>query len=320
MKLVSVIVPVYNSEKYLKECVESILNQTYTNIELILVDDGSGDLSGEICREYEKKDQRVIYIHKENGGVSSARNTGMRIAKGEYIAFVDSDDFISEDMFSNLISIEADFAMCGYELYDDMIKTPSFRYACKELFGDIGKLAMNVEDYLSPPFLLGPWCKLFKTEIIRINSLQFPPDLSYGEDAVFVFDYLQKCSTISINSYVGYSYRKHSNLTLSRKFRTDKIDINKRINNLIESFMKLHKADNTDKVIANRMLDNFVSYTQDLIKSELSYSDKRRVFNKKYHEYGCGFAQPKRVAQRIVVVAGKCRLCYWLIYLFAIKG
>ncbi len=124
MELISVIVPVFEVEKYLRECIESILNQTYTNLEIILVDDGSPDKCGEICEEYAKTDNRIIVIHQENKGLSSARNRGLDIATGDYIGFVDSDDKIAPDMFeillNNLKQYDADISICGfYRLYED---------------------------------------------------------------------------------------------------------------------------------------------------------------------------------------------------------
>ena len=101
---ISIVVPIYNVEKYLKKCVESILNQTYKNFELILVDDGSPDRCGEICEDLKKKDLRIRVIHKENGGLSSARNAGIDVAKGEYIGFVDSDDYIEPFMYEKLVN------------------------------------------------------------------------------------------------------------------------------------------------------------------------------------------------------------------------
>lgn len=103
MKLISVIVPIYNQEKYLERCVDSILRQTYSNLEIILIDDGSTDKSGEICEAYLRKDTRIQVVHKKNGGLSSARNAGIKVARGEYIGFVDSDDFIAEDMYQILM-------------------------------------------------------------------------------------------------------------------------------------------------------------------------------------------------------------------------
>ena len=125
-KLVSIIVPVYNVQKYLKRCIDSIIAQTYENIDISLVDDGSKDESGKICDEYEKIDQRIRVIHKPNGGLSDARNKGMEIAKGEYIGFVDSDDYIAEDMFETLVNLleetNSEISIVSYyEYYNDKL-------------------------------------------------------------------------------------------------------------------------------------------------------------------------------------------------------
>ena len=117
-KMISIIVPVYNVEKYLNRCVDSIINQTYKNLEIILVDDGSTDNSGKICDEYQKKDSRIKVIHKTNGGMSSARNAGLDIATGNYIAFVDSDDYIALNMMATMrgyvVDNNVDMAVCGF--------------------------------------------------------------------------------------------------------------------------------------------------------------------------------------------------------------
>lgn len=105
--MISVIVPVYKVEKYLRRSIESVLNQTYTDLEIVLVDDGSPDQCGMICDEYAQKDSRIRVIHKENGGLSSARNAGIKIAKGEYITFLDSDDYIENDAYETLINVAA---------------------------------------------------------------------------------------------------------------------------------------------------------------------------------------------------------------------
>lgn len=117
MPEISIIVPVYNVEKYLKKCIDSIISQTYKNIEIILIDDGSTDKSGEICDEYASNDNRIIVVHKENGGLSSARNAGIDMAQGKYLGFVDSDDYIEKDMYEtlykNLVDNDADISVCG---------------------------------------------------------------------------------------------------------------------------------------------------------------------------------------------------------------
>ena len=123
-ELISVVVPVYNVEKYIDKCINSIINQTYKNLEIILVDDGSPDNCGNICDEYAKKDNRIIVIHKENGGLSDARNTGIEVSKGKYITFIDSDDYISDNyvsfLYNLIIEYKADISIGKhYVLYEN---------------------------------------------------------------------------------------------------------------------------------------------------------------------------------------------------------
>lgn len=319
MAKVSVIVPIYNSEKYISECIESILNQTYENFELILIDDGSKDSSGDICKKYEYQDKRVRYIYKENGGVSSARNYGISCAKGDYIVFVDSDDIVKSEILEILLKNNCDFSMCGYELYDDISNTVSIQFSCPQLCGSMHELFQNIRDYLSPPYLLGPCFKLFRKSIVTENGVIFPPELSYGEDAIFVLEYLAYCKTVSISSYIGYSYRKHGSESLSGRFLINKIDINYRINNLIHGLLERENISNRKEVVSDRILECFVAYEKELVSSELSNKEKRKTFYEKFTCYAKELGKPKRLAQRIVVYAGKCRLCYPLVYLFKMK-
>ena len=121
--LISIIVPIYKVEKYLKKCIQSIMNQTYLNFELILVDDGSPDDCPMICDNYAKLDNRIVVLHKQNGGLSDARNAGLDVARGEYIGFVDSDDFIANNMYekllSGLLAEDADMAVCNFSYVDE---------------------------------------------------------------------------------------------------------------------------------------------------------------------------------------------------------
>lgn len=320
MPKISVIVPVYNSEKYISQCVDSIMNQTFRDFELILIDDGSTDGSGEICRKYAFCDRRVRYIFKENGGVSSARNFGMRNAEGEFIAFVDSDDTVKADMLKTLAQNGCDFSMCGYELFDDTTNTVSTELFCDRLCGTVHDLAQNIKNYISPPFLLGPCFKLFKRSIITDNGVCFPPELSYGEDAIFVLKYLAYCKTVSVSPFIGYSYRKHGSESLSGRFLTNKIDINYRINTLIDKLLRRESIVERSKILAERMLECLVSYEKELICSSLSRQEKRKLFYEKYEYYKNQLGEPQRMAQRIVIWAGKYRILYPLVYLFKIRG
>jgi glycosyltransferase involved in cell wall biosynthesis len=320
MAKISIIVPIYNSEKFISECIESILTQTYIDFELILIDDGSEDLSGTICKEYELQDQRVKYIYKANGGVSSARNEGIRYANGEYIAFIDSDDIVRPEMLKTLVKGNSDFSMCGYELYDDIRNTTSIQFPCVELCGTIHELAQNISEYTAPPYLLGPCFKLFKKNIIVDNDVIFPLELSYGEDAVFVLEYLTYCKTVSISSYIGYSYRKHGKESLSGRFLPEKIDINHRINNLIDVLLKKENIPLRKQIVADRLLECMVAYEKELICSSLTWKEKHKMFYQKFNCYKNQLGKPQRLAQWLIAWSGKYKICYPLVYLFKLKG
>ncbi len=146
-KLISIIVPVYNIEEYLPRCIESILNQTYTNLELILVNDGSTDNSGRICDEYATKDQRVFVIHKKNGGSSSARNAGIKEAKGEYLGFVDSDDYIENTMYEKMVNAVKDTGANIIQVARDEIDENG------NLMQDVCKMPDEIVEYNAEEFL-----------------------------------------------------------------------------------------------------------------------------------------------------------------------
>lgn len=319
---ISVIVPIYNAERFLSKCIESILNQTYKNLELILINDGSFDSSDDICRRYEKLDNRVRYFYKENGGVSSARNFGLQMSRGNYIFFVDSDDYIASDMLEKLlVNSSTDFIMCGYQLYDDITNTVTKQFTCSEFFGNRKEFVKKIENYLSPPFLLGPCFKLFKKEIIINNCILFPPELSYGEDAIFVLNYLLHCDSIAIVAYVGYIYRKHGKQTLSGRFLREKIDINDKINYFIYELLNCEDIliSDSNRILSNRILECFVSYSKELLDSEMSFHDKHELFYEKYCIYKTKFGKPRRFAQKLVVFIGKYKIFYLLLYVFKIR-
>ena len=191
--LISVIVPVYNAESTLSECVGSILSQRYKNFELILVDDGSKDTSPQICDEYAHDNGRVIVFHKPNGGVSSARNHGLDHARGKWITFVDSDDYITDGYFDGVVGQNEDVLIKGYQKFDH-----SGIVAGKEAEDLLGISAFS--DFLSQcvtdSLLRGPVFKFYKRSLI--GDLRFLTDMKIGEDAWFVFNYLAKCKSFAV--------------------------------------------------------------------------------------------------------------------------
>ena len=202
MPRVSVIVPVYNTEKYLSRCIDSILAQTFEDFELILVDDGSSDNSGRICDEYAQKDKRIKAIHKENGGVSSARNKGLDIAKGYWITFVDSDDWVDVDYLLCFLQHEADLSICGYK------QTISFIGNHKPKDGLFYKKEIPIiyNSEFHKMYCRGILSKCFKNSIIKKKHIRFNNKLRIGEDTLFTIQYLSWCQSVRFISEYGYNY------------------------------------------------------------------------------------------------------------------
>lgn len=201
--IVSVIVPVYNAEKHLYRCIDCILVQSFTDFELLLINDGSKDNSDKICDGYAVNDSRVRVFHKENGGASAARNYGLDKAVGKYICFIDADDWVDKDYIESLLPAEdEDMVVC------------SFMYDTKDVFhlSDIARDKQNIGkdlhiliDHMA---ICAPWCKIMRRDIIEQNNIRFDVNVSAGEDMLFVCDYfsagLDKIRTISQPLYHYY--------------------------------------------------------------------------------------------------------------------
>ena len=273
---VSVIVPVYNVEKYLKKCIKSICNQSFRNIEIILVDDGSSDNSPAICDEIAKEDKRIKVIHKANSGVSSARNCGINASDGDYIMFVDSDDWLPADsielLYYAIKKDSSDFcagSVCsiwprGNIVYDmPYLNTPCEDLEQMDTF--IGKLNR------------GPCAKLYKRRIIEDFNISFDEGIKYGEDAMFVYTYLGKCKAVSsINNNVYY-YNNLNLVTASRKYYPEIGEwILKLSYGLIKIFFK-DVADVKNSLFGQlnvKIIENFIMVCDQAVNSEDFFSNK----------------------------------------------
>lgn len=217
--LISVIVPVYNVEKYLARCIESILNQSYINLEIILVDDGSTDSSGKICDEYAADDKRIYVIHKENGGQSTARNAALDCAKGEYITFVDSDDYIHTDfvkiMYETIIAYDGDIVQCDYiRGTEDVFPNIPMSGKCK---------LIDVYTALSSfIYKVIPWAKLYKKS--AIGMIRFPEGKINEDDATY-YKFAYNCKRICILENRMYYYYMSPNSTMRSEPKLDFIEV-----------------------------------------------------------------------------------------------
>ena len=217
--MISIIVPIYNVELYLEKCIESIINQTYKDIEVILINYGSTDKSGIICDKYAKIDDRIIVLHKENGGVSSARNKGLDIAKGDYIAFVDPDDYIEpnmyEEMFGIIKTFGVDIVSCNYQQIDENNKNSIFFKLDKdEIFKDKNKLIEVIFKYRNFDMII--FNKLYKSNIFR--NIRFPIGVNLGEDLRILYPTIKYAKSFYCMKKVFYNKRiRKSSLTSNKK-------------------------------------------------------------------------------------------------------
>lgn len=261
--LISIVVPVYNVEKYLSRCIDSILKQSYENFELLLVDDGSTDNSGKICDYYKSLDSRIYVFHKKNGGVSSARNLGIKEAQGVFVTFVDSDDWLDTDYLKNfrIESISADFYISG-ALYDINGKPFSQKTYIEEN-------ASSINSIVSVFFEQGlknngyPWGKLFSLKIIRDNNLFFDEELTINEDHVFIFGYYLLIHSLYLTNNAGYHYLVNDN---SGRKLSDKIN----------TYEELIRANNYFKLLIEKIAKKWdISYERlDILKSDFIYEHR----------------------------------------------
>ncbi len=232
--LISVIIAIYNPGKYLRPCLDSIVNQTYKNLEIILVDDGSTDDSLSVCKEYAEKDNRIIVHHKENSGVSATRNQGIRLAHGDYFSFIDSDDILEPDAYEYMISLVKEHGAdaVNYEHYitypdrEIIHKLSDNNYGLFEKDQAIAQLVHNV---------MFAWNKLFSKKII--TNLYFDESIARGEDSLFSIFAFDKADKIWFEQRPLYHYIQSNNSAVRGKFRESQLSAVKLIN-IYEPFFK----------------------------------------------------------------------------------
>ena len=253
-EVISVIVPVYNVEKYIRKCLDSIVSQTYSNLQIILIDDGSTDNSGIICDEYGKKDSRIQVIHQTNQGLSSARNKGLDIACGEYIGFVDSDDYIEPKMYEllhkNIIKSNADICLCRSVAED--INGKTIKYSTEYH----GTSTLNKEDmfnflsYNREPKYIVPFNKLYKSKIFE--RLRYVEGVIYEDERIITHIY-EKCNRIALINNILYHYIVRPNSTIHQKMTTRNLDAVYALLDRVQLFNSIKKQYLAKKVLCDSL-------------------------------------------------------------------
>lgn len=282
--LCSVIVPVYNVEKYLRRCLDSLKNQEGNDFEVILVDDGSTDNSLAICNEYAATDTRFKVIHKENGGVSSARNVGIDQATGKYIAFVDSDDYVTKDYFETLRPLMSqDHELIVFNNYQELGggKAQTYNRGLEERVYSIEELKniQRMTPYYKEFFtMIGmvPWNKLYNRSIIRNNKLRFNIDMCFAEDAYFIFDFLTYVNRLYLVNKPLYFYNTVNTNSAIRALNAEKIK-----NQLYDTVRILKRRKQYASLINlnfdfnNNYIDSIMLLTTRLVKSN---SNRKQIY------------------------------------------
>ena len=291
---VSVIVPIYKTEKYLRKCIDSIVNQTYRELEIILVDDGSPDTSGQICDEYASCDPRIKVVHKKNGGLSDARNAGLNICSGTYVMFCDSDDWIEPDTINIAVDemkkSNAELVVWGYSA--DFVDTEERLENCSICLANEKIYVGNAEGLKSNNVmgLLGyAWNKLYRKSLLYKHSIMFEKGVSLVEDILFNAQVIKYCNLISIIDYAGTHYVQRKQVTLGNSIYNDYMELIFRAIEAKKSIL-LHFNSNTQisKTIISKNI--IISLKAGILyitkKNELSYKSKnirlKRMLEDKY--------------------------------------
>ena len=326
MELVSVIIPVYNQEKYLNKCIDTVLTGTYGNVECIIVDDGSTDNSPALCDEY-KKDKRVKVIHKPNGGLTSARKAGFDVSKGEYITFIDSDDYVTKDyvekLFRALTDAGADMSICGhYRDEDGKIIENTYPIPDRVLDGNI------TNDYILPIIgkIYAPgyenfpgyvWGKLYKRECITDKCFVSEREV-YTEDDIFQMYVCENVNKIVFIKDKLVYYRDNVK-SLTRRYRNGMWDMLKKRHMLVEEYFKAHNIKDKDRLIASAFYAIYVSVTNSYLHGnvtecvkELRAIRKDSFAVKTLKEVRTKLLRPR---QKMFYMLFKLR-CYHLVYHF----
>jgi len=275
--LISIIVPIYNSEKTLERCVRSIINQTYKNLEIILINDGSNDNSLNICKDLKKIDDRIKIIDSKNEGVSSARNKGIENALGKYIMFADSDDYVSNVWCESLYSIVDDnnFSICNIYCVDEITKEISVENNLLE-----EKINFSIEDFFEVykmKLLNQPYNKIYNKDRLNEFNIRFDETLSLGEDLLFNLEYLMKCYRIEIINKRTYYYIKGRDDSLCNKYYFDFYEIQIKLNlKLLECLKSL----NCEYVYRHDFYTGFLFCIINSIRNIYSKNNKQNIVKK----------------------------------------
>lgn len=274
-ELISIIMPVYNAEKTLKQSISSIINQEDQNWELLLIDDGSSDMSGSICDEFSSIDRRIKTTHIINRGVSAARNLGMKLSQGEFLSFIDSDDLFDQRVLKKMRESmsDADLVVFGYTFLPSERKRVF--HTAKE-YESVVELADDFVELDKLNLLNSVWNKCFRKNILTTYGCAFPEDLSMGEDLLFVLSYIKHCKKIKVIDESFYFYNVELANSLSKRLNLNSFEIQKQLKDSTDTVF--HNRDNvakrTGEVFITRVVEDMMRI---ITSSQLKHREKAEI-------------------------------------------
>lgn len=272
--MISVIIPLYNAYNTIQECLLSVQRQTYKDFEVIIIDDGSTDLSASLCKRFCDEDKRFIYIYKKNEGVSTARNMGIENSKGDKICFLDSDDTFSPDYLKHLSENSADLVITGAKVYGT-----STIYSKYETDRNIIVSADNINKLIRLGGINVVWGKMFKKDILNKFIIRFDKKFSYGEDTLFVATYLIYCKNVSVLNYTDYNYRIEQKNSLSKIISIETVDAVNQVFDEIDKIMsRNYPGYKFTELINMQNRLNFARMFQVFENVQLDFEEKKKIF------------------------------------------
>ena len=277
----SIIMPVYNVEKYVEKAIRSVMNQTYKNFELIVVNDGTKDNSMDIIKKLQKEDKRIKIFNKENGGLSSARNFGLKYATGEYVCFIDSDDYVYanylEVLYNEILNKESDLIIFGYNV--DVVDSNEIILKEFDILENYQEFNKKNKLYFENVSMIGyAWNKCFKRSIIEENNLTYEEGTSYIEDIIFNCDFIKKCTNIIIIPNIIYHYVQRERETLGRKSYNNMLELDLRYSEKLKQILLLlnNSRRKVDKTIYNTLFER-IKWSLNLITLDKNISRKHKL-------------------------------------------
>lgn len=277
----SIIMPVYNVEKYVEKAIRSVMNQTYKNFELIVVNDGTKDNSMDIIKKLQKEDKRIKIFNKENGGLSSARNFGLKYATGEYVCFIDSDDYVYENylevLYNEILNKESDLIIFGYNV--DVVDSNEIVLKEFDILENYQEFNKKNKLYFENVSMIGyAWNKCFKRSIIEENNLTYEEGTSYIEDIIFNCDFIKKCTNIIIIPNIIYHYVQRERETLGRKSYNNMLELDLRYSEKLKQILLLlnNSRRKVDKTIYNTLFER-IKWSLNLITLDKNISRKHKL-------------------------------------------